>query len=265
MENAVKVQLAFTGTGRGKKYDFYAVYNGHGGSQVALECRERMHLIVAEEVARRWPMIDSESGCWEDTMVESFKRLDAKVAAANQELTMDDGVEPGLRETIGSTALVAVVGDKMIIVANCGVSRAVLCRGGSAVTLSSDHKPNRPDEMQRIEEAGGKVMESDGYRVGGVLTTSRSIGDHNLKPCVICEPEVTIMERLEEDEFLILASDGLWDVISNEMACMIVRNSLSVGTTLDDAASLLTRIAISRGSRDNISVLVVQLSTQMRM
>ncbi|KAJ4788462.1 Protein phosphatase 2C family protein [Rhynchospora pubera] len=251
MEDAVKVQLAFTGTGHGKTYDFYAVYNGHGGCQIALECRERMHLIVAEEVARRWPMIGSESGYWEDTMVESFKRLDSEVAA-DQELTMDDGVEPGLSKTIGSTALVAVVYEKMIIVANCGASRAVLCRGGSSVTLSSDHKPNRPEEMQKIEEAGGKVMESD--------------GDHNLKPCVIREPEVSIMERLEEDEFLILASDGLWDVISDEMACMIVRNSLSsVGLTVDDAASLLTRMAISRGSRDNISVLVVQLSAQMRM
>ncbi|KAJ4781548.1 Protein phosphatase 2C family protein [Rhynchospora pubera] len=265
MEDAVKVQLAFTGTGHGKTYDFYAVYNGHGGCQIALECRARMHLIVAEEVARRWPMIGSESGCWEDTMVESFKRLDSEVAAS-QELTMDDGVEPGWSKTIGSTALVAVVGEKMIIVANCGASRAVLCRGGSSVTLSSDHKPNRPEEMQKIEEAGGKVMESDGYRVRGVLTASRSIGDHNLKPCVIREPEVSIMERLEEDEFLILASDGLWDVISDEMACMIVRNSLSsVGLTVDDAASLLTRMAISRGSRDNISVLVVQLSAQMRM
>ncbi|KAJ3685851.1 hypothetical protein LUZ61_015015 [Rhynchospora tenuis] len=252
MEDAVKVQLAFTRTGRGHTYDFYAVYNGHGGSQVALECRDRMHLIVAEEVVRRWPMTESESGCWEDTMVESFKRLDVEVSA-DQELTMHDGVEPGLNKTVGSTALVAVVGEKRIIVANCGVSRAVLSRGGSAVTLSSDHKPNRPDELQRIEEAGGKVIESDGYRVGGVLTTSRSIGDHNLKPSVICEPEVTTMERLEEDEFLILASDGLWDVISNEMACVIVRNCLSAGLKPDDAASLLTRIAISRDKQAHSS------------
>ncbi|KAJ4797723.1 Protein phosphatase 2C family protein [Rhynchospora pubera] len=245
MKDAVKVALGFTRTACGHEYDFYAVYNGHGGSQVALACSERMHLMVAEDVARRWPISGSESVFWRDAMVDSFRKLDAELVAANKhkERIMHDGVEPGFEGSVGSTAL-AAVGEKKIIVANCGVSLAVLSRGGSAVQLSSDHKANSQDEMQRIEEAGGKI-----------------IGDDKLKPWVICEPEVTITERTEEDEFLILASDGLWDVISNEIACGIVRNCLSTGSTPTEAASLLTTIAISRGSRDNISVIVVQLST----
>ncbi|KAJ4749338.1 Protein phosphatase 2C family protein [Rhynchospora pubera] len=308
MEDAVMVELAFTRTASefacSHEYDFFAVYDGHGGSQVANACRERIHLIVAEEVARRWPMIESEFGCWENTMVESFRRLDAEVGA-NKEPIQYDRIEPDFRETVGSTALTVVVGKKRIIVANCGVSRAVLSRGGTTVALSSDHKefsvlpvpgevavplevtipvgiqlrklfsglpyqlgyrvlPNRPDEMQRIEAAGGKVIESDGYRVWGVLNNSRSIGDHKLKAYVICEPEVTITERVLEDEFIILASDGLWDVISNEMACGIVRSCLFAGPTPTDVASLLVKIAISRGSRDNISVIVVQLTTAMQ-
>ncbi|KAJ4768876.1 Protein phosphatase 2C family protein [Rhynchospora pubera] len=267
MEDAVMVELAFTRTASefacSHEYDFFAVYDGHGGSQVANACRERMHLIVAEEVARRWPMIESEFGRWENTMVESFRRLDAEVGG-NKEPILYDRIEPDFRETVGSTALTVVVGKNRIIVANCGVSRAVLSRGGTTVALSSDHKPNRPDEMQRIEAAGGKVIESDGYRVWGVLNNSRSIGDHKLKAYVICEPEVTITERVLEDEFIILASDGLWDVISNEMACYIVRSCLLAGPTPTDVASLLVKIAISRGSRDNISVIVVQLSTAMQ-
>ncbi|KAJ1688439.1 hypothetical protein LUZ63_019829 [Rhynchospora breviuscula] len=264
MEDAVKVALSFTRTAHDHECNFYAVYDGHGGSQVALECKERMHLIVAEEVALRQPITESESVCWEDTMVESFRRLDAAVAT-NRKLTIKyDAVQSGFRGTVGSTALVAVVGGKRIIVANCGGSRAVLSRGGSAVALSSDHKPNRPDEMQRNDTARGKVIESDGHRVWGVLATSRSIGDHDLKPVVICKPEVSIMERVEEDEFLILASDGLWDVILNETACKIVRNCLLSGSTPTEAASLLTTMAISQDSRDNISVIVVQLSTQIR-
>lgn len=95
-------------------------------------------------------------------------------------------------------------------------------------------------------------------------------GDYYLKPYVSAEPEVTVVDRTEQDEFLILASDGLWDVVSNEVACKIARNCLSgraasrfpeavAGRTAADAAALLTELAMSRGSRDNISVVVVEL------
>ncbi|KAJ4794174.1 Protein phosphatase 2C family protein [Rhynchospora pubera] len=271
MEDAVRIAQGFTRTASevasGHYYDFFAVYDGHGGVQVAHKCRDRMHMVMAEEVARRWGGPESEFVCWEDTMAESFRRVDAEVATKGE--PMYDGIMSGLSETMGSTALIAVVSERRIVVANCGDSRAVLSRGGRAVALSSDHKPNRPDEMRRIEQAGGKVIDWNGFRVWGILATSRSIGDHYLKPCVTCEPEVTVTDRLGEDEFLILASDGLWDVVSNEMACKIVRNCLHgssaptssspTGGTPADVATLLTEIAISRGSRDNISVVVVQL------
>lgn len=180
--------------------------------------------------------------------------------------------------TVGSTAVVAVVGGEVVVVANCGDSRAVICRDGVAVPLSNDHKPNRPDELDRVEAAGGRVINWDGYRVLGVLATSRSIGDQHLKPFVISEPEVTVSERTNADEFLILASDGLWDVISNEVACQVVRRCLDgqVGrirkiengrsshaieakSQVAEAATLLVEMAMGRGSRDNISAIVVEL------
>lgn len=95
-------------------------------------------------------------------------------------------------------------------------------------------------------------------------------GDCYLKPFVISEPDVTVTERTAKDEFLILASDGLWDVVSNEAACKIARQCLSgrmarmfpdavSGCTAAEAAALLAELAISRGSEDNISVVVVEL------
>ncbi|KAM3331421.1 hypothetical protein ACQJBY_027419 [Aegilops geniculata] len=131
-------------------------------------------------------------------------------------------------------------------------------------------QPDRPDEMERVEAAGGKVINWNGYRILGVLATSRSIGDYYLKPYVIAEPEVTVMDRTDKDEFLILASDGLWDVVSNDVVCKIARNCLSgraaskypesvSGSTAADAAALLVELAIARGSKDNISVIVVEL------
>ena len=77
----------------------------------------------------------------------------------------------------GSTAVVAVVTSEYIIVANCGDSRAVLCRGGRAIPLSCDHKPDRPDELARIEAAGGRVVFVNGARVEGILAMSRAIGN----------------------------------------------------------------------------------------
>lgn len=100
-------------------------------------------------------------------------------------------------------------------------------------------------------------------------------GDYYLKPFVISKPDVTVTDRVAKDEFLILASDGLWDVVSNESACRIVRQCLNGrtakmfpdavgGSTATEAAALLTKLAILRGSEDNISVVVVQLK-QLRI
>ncbi|XXG89974.1 hypothetical protein AAC387_Pa12g1848 [Persea americana] len=198
-------------------------------------------------------------------MEECFGKMDEEVREEAE--AAGDEVAVSTAKTVGSTAVVAVVGIENVVVANCGDSRAVLSRGGVAVPLSYDHKPDRPDEMERVEAAGGNVINWDGCRVLGVLATSRSIGDHYLKPYVISKPEVVVMERTHLDEFLILASDGLWDVVSNEMACNVVRRCLA-GRSLKrlskgsaaEAAAMLAELAMGRGSKDNISVVVIDLS-----
>ncbi|ONK62190.1 uncharacterized protein A4U43_C07F1310 [Asparagus officinalis] len=86
--------------------------------------------------------------------------------------------------------------------------------------------------------------------------------DSYLKPFVISEPEITVTERTDEDECLILASDGLWDVVSNETACDVVRMCLrgdGRDKACSDAAMLLTKLALARQSADNVSVVVVDL------
>ncbi|MED6221665.1 hypothetical protein PIB30_056970 [Stylosanthes scabra] len=188
-------------------------------------------------------------------------------------------------DAVGSTAVVAVVTPEKIVVSNCGDSRAVLCRNGVAIPLSSDHKPDRPDELHRVQNAGGRVIYWDGPRVLGVLAMSRAIGDNYLKPYVISEPEVTVTDRSDEDECLILASDGLWDVVSNDTACGVVRMCLKaqkvpsppgspgrdVAASADgsdkacsDASILLTKLALARHSSDNVSVVVVDLRRDQR-
>ncbi|TYK03153.1 putative protein phosphatase 2C 8 [Cucumis melo var. makuwa] len=249
MEDEVRVELGLTAI-NDEKYNFFAVYDGHGGAQVAQVCRERLHQIVAEEIVGWGEMDEAE---WGKLMEKCFER-------------MDDEVNRGAAamKTVGSAVVAAVIGNEEVVVANCGDCRAVLGRDGIALPLSDDHKPGRTDELKRIESAGGRVINWNGYRVLGVLATSRSIGDEYLKPFVISKPEVTVTKRTDNDEFLILGSDGLWDVVSNEIACNIVRRcfggklkrlSLKVenDSHVAEAAAVLAELAVARGSKDNIS------------
>lgn len=76
-----------------------------------------------------------------------------------------------------------------------GDSRAVLSKGGKAVALSVDHKPNRLDERRRIENAGGVVVWAGTWRVGGVLAVSRAFGDRMLKQYVVAQPDIQVKSR----------------------------------------------------------------------
>ncbi|CAL5364504.1 unnamed protein product [Camellia sinensis] len=255
MEDAVTVELGFLSR-YSREYDFFGVYDGHGGSRVAYSCRDRLHCLLVKEIEEEIDVETRSEEDWEKVMVACFGKMDEEV----NDITAN----------IGSTAVVAVVGEDEVVVANCGDSRAVLSR----------RAPDRPDELERIEGAGGRVIDWNGPRVLGVLSTSRSIGDHYLKPFVIPKPEIIVSKRTSADEFLILATDGLWDVVSNEVACQVVRRCLDgrikrrLQATLNEskfseavnqsraaeAAAVLIELAMARGSKDNISVVVVDLN-----
>ncbi|XP_076946230.1 protein phosphatase 2C 37-like [Bidens hawaiensis] len=274
MEDAVAVKPSFT-----TDLNFYGVYDGHGCSHVAVKCKDRMHEIVKSEVET-----GGESLNWSETLARSFARMDKEVTDWSEGASSSNcrcELQTPQCDAVGSTAVVAVVTLDKIVVSNCGDSRAVLCRNGVAIPLSTDHKPDRPDELARIEKAGGRVIYWDGARVLGVLAMSRAIGDNYLKPYVIPEPEVTVTDRTVEDECLILASDGLWDVVSNDVACSVARmclksqkppshlriagNDVNVAggeisdKACSDASILLTKLALARQSSDNVCVVVVDL------
>ncbi|KAF8106055.1 hypothetical protein N665_0147s0014 [Sinapis alba] len=271
---------------------FFGVYDGHGGLQVADYCHDRIHFALAEEI--EWikeELCERNTGegrqvQWEKVFFDCFLKVDDEVkgkinrpVVGSPDKMVLEAVSP---ETVGSTAVVALVCSSHIIVSNCGDSRAVLLRGKESMPLSVDHKPDREDEYARIERAGGKVIQWQGARVSGVLAMSRSIGDQYLEPYVIPDPEVTFMPRAREDECLILASDGLWDVMSNQDACEFARRRIlwwhkrngalplaerGVGEdqACQAAADYLSKLALQKGSRDNISIIVVDLKAQRKI
>ncbi|XP_046346466.1 protein phosphatase 1G-like [Haliotis rufescens] len=140
--------------------------------------------------------------------------------------------EPG--SDSGCTACVALLLGKELYVANAGDSRCVLSRNGKAVDLSFDHKPEDIPERTRIEKAGGKVT-SDG-RVNGGLNLSRALGDHFYKrnhelslreQMITSLPDILVTTLQEEDEFMVLACDGIWNFMSSQEVVDMVRQKLS--------------------------------------
>lgn len=156
----------------------------------------------------------------------------------------------------GSTAVTAILIDgQKLVVANIGDSRAVLSKKGVAKQLSVDHEPNT--EHEDIKNRGGFVSRFPGDvpRVDGRLAVSRAFGDKSLKKHLSSEPHVTVEKISEDAEFVILASDGLWKVMSNQEAVDCIKDIKDARA----AAKRLTEEAVNRKSSDDISVIVVKL------
>ncbi|CAK9857119.1 unnamed protein product [Sphagnum jensenii] len=216
----------------------FGVFDGHGGSRAA----EYVKKYLFDNLLKHPRFVDDTKLA----IVESYQQTDQDYLKTEINQNRD----------AGSTASTAVLVGDRLLVANVGDSRAVICRGGEAFALSSDHKPNRADERQRIEDAGGVVMWVGTWRVGGVLAVSRAFGDRLLKQYVVAEPEIQEDTIEEGVDFLILASDGLWDVVTNQEAVSMV---LSIEDA-EEAANKLTEEAYRRGSADNITCLIVRFN-----
>uniref|UniRef100_A0A1B0D5N7 protein-serine/threonine phosphatase n=1 Tax=Phlebotomus papatasi TaxID=29031 RepID=A0A1B0D5N7_PHLPP len=142
--------------------------------------------------------------------------------------------EPG--KDSGCTAVVALLCGQDLYVANAGDSRCVVCRDGKAIEMSFDHKPEDEIEHTRITNAGGKVT-IDG-RVNGGLNLSRAIGDHAYKmnfelppdqQMISALPDVKKITLTPEDEFMVLACDGIWNFMSSETVVEFVKQRLDEG------------------------------------
>ncbi len=140
--------------------------------------------------------------------------------------------------------------------ANIGDSRAVLVGGASTVErMSYDHKASDKAEIERIHRDGGTVAFD---RVGGALAVSRAFGDHALKKDgVIAKPFIKKHVIRPTDRFLVMASDGIWDVLEDQDVGKLCRDDLST----KEIAQLIIRTALDGGSTDNCSCLVIKFSS----
>ncbi|MDR3646283.1 MAG: PP2C family protein-serine/threonine phosphatase [Candidatus Babeliales bacterium] len=248
-----------------KNIKYFAVFDGHGGYRVAQYAKENLYTKFLNKLEKEVDIKTSLA-----TIIEEF----------NSELPEKLGED--VAELQGSTAVVAVIQDDKITVANVGDSRAVLSRNGQAVALSVDHKPNNPREKTRIIKKAKEgvyneyddktiyvclLISGTGIRDKScrhVLAVSRSLGDTKFAPYVISEPEIIEHEISPEDEFIILASDGIWDVITSQNAVDLVNNQLSKNMNLNDIAKYLISVALRAGSKDNLTVIIIKLPDESK-
>jgi len=206
----------------------FGVLDGHGGADVAQYSASVLPQIIGAQ-----PSHDPQNA-----LLAAFFKTDERMRDV-----------PGLdSDNQGCTANVCLVSKEHIVVANAGDSRAVLCRGGRSVPLSEDHKPSLRRERDRIARAGGVVVDTGdmgGPRVMGDLNLSRSLGDFRHKQdlslnaaeqIITCKPDINTFYRQPNDEFMLLACDGVWDVLSSEDAVEFIRSR--IGATLTDSDSI---------------------------
>lgn len=253
MEDAHCTDVAFSPN---EKAGLFGVFDGHSGSRCSQVAR-----LAVPALAKKF---------YEPTEVSKGAPFLSKVFSE-----LDHSLKDKCGDGSGSTACVVLVTASHIVCANCGDSRAVLCRGGKTIELSHDHKPENPEETARIQAAGGHV---ESNRVNGELAMSRAIGDFRYKQqselpddkqLVIAVPEIIHVERDKSDEFVIVACDGIWDVLSNEEAVEFVRTERKTAKTLEDVAKSLTQRCLApagptgQPSRpmgtDNMTVTIVAL------
>ncbi|KAJ8759790.1 hypothetical protein K2173_009891 [Erythroxylum novogranatense] len=226
----------------------FGIFDGHRGAAAAEFSARALPGLLQSLRFGRSP---------EDALLEAFISTDV---AFRNELDSRRKLKGVLQKDWhpGCTAVAALIAGDKLFVANAGDCRAILCRAGNAFPLTKDHTASCLEERERVVRAGGQVKwQLDTWRVGpAALQVTRSIGDDDLKPAVTAEPEITETAISAEDEYLVLASDGLWDVMSNGEVISIIRDTVKEPGM---CSKRLGTEAAERGSKDNITVIVVFL------
>lgn len=236
---------------------FYAVFDGHGGSEAASYLKEHaMKLFFIDSDVPQTSDID-------DFFLEKLEKSHCRAFLLADKALAD---ECSISDYCGTTALTALILGKHLVIANAGDCRAVLCRKGVAMQMSQDHRPIYLEEKIRVEKLGGFIDEL-GY-LNGELAVTRALGDWYMKSPtgfeaspLTAKPDVTQTVLTEDDEFLIIGCDGIWDVMSNQEAVGIVRRQLRLHDDPNRCARELVNQALRLDTGDNLTAIVVCFSS----
>ncbi|XP_060531981.1 probable protein phosphatase 2C T23F11.1 [Cylas formicarius] len=233
---------------------FFGVYDGHGGAKIAEYAGKHLHKYIINREEYRGNNVSA-------AMREAFLELD-------QAMIDEDSLKS---EESGSTAVTIIIKGDQLYCANLGDSRAIASVNGKLEILSKDHKPNNMEEYNRIVAAGGWV---DCNRVNGNLALSRALGDYIFKQNSSKGPEEQIVTALPEViektitadwDFLVLACDGIWDVMSSWEVIKFVIENIANGSEPEEICENIMMRCLAPDSQmaglgcDNMTVVIVAL------
>lgn len=256
-------------------YLYAGVYDGHGGTVAGGWLQSNLSSIVLDQIVST----AGSNGKRDMTAIlkETFKETDKQLISA---FTSEE-----IGHT-GATCTVLLATLQKLIIANVGDSEAVLCRHGSPLSLTTPHRLTgrssaAKEEIERVKAAGGWI---DDGRVCDILAVSRAFGDAHFKgpglaaliaegeeergwpkgatftaDLVTVEPDVKVIDIVPEDEFLILATDGLWDAMPTVEVIRWARREFKAKSTAQEVAESLVGLALKRYTQDNVAVVVIDL------
>ena len=212
------------------KASLFAIFDGHGGSDVVKFVKDRLPQLIKNYLIDLCPV--------EIAFKKAFEKVD-------QELKFFDS------EYIGTTATIVLIKDNKIYCANVGDSKAYILYDKSYKQISSDHKVTIDDEKIRVESMGGIIRKN---RIMGQLILTRTLGDLYVKQYgVINTPDISVNEINRTIKYVILASDGVWDVVDLETLVGMGQAGKNVGEFCED----IVKLAINKNTKDNVSCIVI--------
>ena len=223
---------------------FAGVYDGHGGSLTSEYIKQNIILFYANIQINSIPK----------RLYLTYQRLETELF--NYYKTFNN------KDYSGSTACSVIITDDYIFVANTGDSRCILSEEKRAIALTCDHKPSENIEYKRITENKENITFSGVYRIGG-LAVSRVFGDFYIKykyKSVIFNPDIYAIKRIKTYDFLVIASDGLYDVMTNQEIVDFIYNQFKTMLDLNKIVKNLVEYSINiKKSTDDVSIIIVLL------
>ena len=214
------------------KVSLFGIFDGHGGSDVVKFVKDRLPQLIKNYLKDICPV--------ETAFKNAFEKVD-------KELKFFDS------EYIGTTATIVLFKDNKIYCANVGDSKAYILYDKNFKQISTDHKCDVEDERTRVLSMGGKINKN---RIMGQLILTRTLGDLYVKQYgVINTPDISVNEISNNMKYIILASDGVWDVVELDTLLGMSQAGKNVGEFCED----IVKLAISKGTKDNVSCIVISL------
>ncbi|XP_043721731.1 protein phosphatase 2C 57-like isoform X2 [Telopea speciosissima] len=244
-------------------FSFAAVFDGHAGFSSVKFLRDELFKECVEALQGGLLLTSKDFNAVREALQEAFTNADTKLLNW-LEVTAEE-VESG------STATVMFVGNDVLVISHVGDSSVVLCRSGKAELLTGSHRPYGSSnvsrqEIKRIKEAGGWIVNG---RICGDISVSRAFGDMRFKTkknelrfngdLVIASPDIHQVALGSDAEFILLATDGLWDYMKSSDTVRFVRTQLRQHGNVQIACEALAQAALDRGSQDNVSIVIADL------